>query len=152
VRKTVQVLILILTATFMPVQAFGMEIGAGVIVGDPTGISVKYFLDDFTAVDMVLAWSMKKKEYLRLHLDYLLHDFKVIGREFDLPLVFYYGGGVKAVIADEPVAGLRAVTGIIYILKKPIIDFFFEIAPGINLIPETVFSMDAGLGARFYFQ
>jgi hypothetical protein len=31
------------------------------------------------------------------------------------------------------------------------LDFFFEVAPGINLIPNTDLYFSAGLGARFFF-
>lgn len=124
--------------------------GLGIMVGSPTGLSAKYYIDKNIAIDAGLGWSLSK-DVLRLHGDFLIHNYKLLPKAFDFPLVLYFGGGVKTVFAKEFELGARIPVGVLYNFKKPKIDVFFELVPVLNLIPDTSFDFDGAVGARFYF-
>jgi len=69
------------------------QVGLGVIVGEPTGISGKLWLSGKTAIDGAVAWSFDKNAKLQVHGDFLIHKFDLIivdkGR---LPLYYGIGG------------------------------------------------------------
>ena len=53
-------------------RAEGGPFGAGIIVGEPTGLSLKYFLDRRHAFDVAIDYSLYDSA-LYVHADYLLH-------------------------------------------------------------------------------
>jgi len=68
-------------------------LGAGLIVGEPTGGSIKYWFNDTLAIDGAVGWSTHNHTDLYVHSDVLWHNFDVFpvskGR---LPLYFGVGG------------------------------------------------------------
>lgn len=141
--------IFILLFTVNPVWADGNILGAGIILGEPTGICVKLWLGKVMALDAAFAWSFKK-DYFLIHADYLFHFLD----PFKIPkghIAFYAGIGGKVILADQLKAGVRVPLGITYIFEKIPLDIFLEIAPTLELIPETDFSFDGAIGVRYYF-
>jgi len=128
----------------------GGTLGLGVIVGSTTGIAAEYYLSEKIAVDTGLGWSLSK-DVLRLQGDLIFHDYKLLKKSFDFPLVLYFGGGVKSVFAKKVELGARMPVGALYDFKKPPIDVFFELVPVLTLIPDTGLDFDAAIGARYYF-
>jgi len=136
------------------------KVGLGLMVGEPTGISFKAWTSDDTAIDAGLAWSVGRYDAVNIHADYLWHDFSVFGDEIERgQLPVYYGIGGRIVFADDypdpgdenVVLGARVPVGINYLLEENPIGFFLEVAPIVNIIPETDFDVDAALGVRYYF-
>ncbi len=41
--------------------------------------------------------------------------------------------------------------GLAYVLQDAPIDFFFELVPLLDLIPDTDFAFNAAIGARYFF-
>jgi hypothetical protein len=146
--------LLILTATISSAQASsGDGRGIGVIVGEPTGLSFKKWIDNVRALDAGIAWSLAKNESLHLHVDYLFHRFDRISNidvEGKLPLYFGVGGRVQLSDADDLV-GVRAPLGISYLFPDAPIDLFVELIPILDIVPGTEFNLNAALGARYYF-
>ena len=124
--------------------------GIGIIIGAPTGISAKYYINDKHAIDLGIGWSLSKN-VVRLHSDYLFHDYKLINDAINFPIIFNFGGGVKLLFSDSIEIGFRIPLGLLYNFQKPPIDIFFEVVPILELIPDTKLGLDAALGARFYF-
>lgn len=123
--------------------------GAGIILGDPTGLSAKFWLNDENAIDAAAAWSLDDGALL-LHADYLIHNFRLIAvDEGELP--FYYGIGGKIVMANDVILGARIPVGLSYLFVDLPLDAFFEIVPVLQLIPATDFNLDAAIGVRYYF-
>lgn len=131
-------------------QGAESTIGVGIIVGSPTGIAAKYYLSEKTAIDGGLGWALSKG-VVRMHGDFLFHNYSLLEKAVDFPLVLYFGGGIKTVFAKDIEIGARIPVGILYDFKKPPIDVFFELVPVLTLIPDTGFGFDAALGARYYF-
>ncbi len=138
----------------------GNNFGAGVIIGEPTGISLKYWLSGDSAVDFALAWSFSGNDSLHLHSDYLLHNFDLFNiNKGKLPL--YYGIGGRFRIKEEEknkgkrdkknIFGIRIPVGCAYIFDNIPIDIFLEVVPVVNLFPDTNFDLDIATGARYFF-
>ena len=153
------VLILVGLSSFCPgrIQAesaghrfTGDENEFGVIIGEPTGLSYKGWTGWNTAFDIGVAWSFRHEGNLHIHIDYLIHNFSFF--EVDAERMPYYigiGGRVK--IEDDPRVGVRFVIGTEYYLKEPPFGFFFEIAPILDLVPETDLDMNGAVGVRVVF-
>lgn len=119
----------------------------GIILGEPTGISFKFWQSGSTAIDGAIAWSLGRNESVHVHADYLFHNNLDVDQGV---LLFYYGPGVKAVFADDPRVGVRFPVGLQYIIDSTRLSLFFEIAPTFDLIPSTSFGVDGGLGLRIF--
>lgn len=126
------------------------DTGLGLIAGNPTGISFKYFTSTTTAFDAAAAWSFSE-EWIMIHSDYLWHSFG----DFDVEtgqLPWYYGLGAWVAFGDDDVfVGGRVPVGIEYLFAHNNIDLFLEVAASLAIIPDTDFGVDAGLGVRFFF-
>ena len=82
--------------------------GLGLIVGEPTGISGKYWMSPWSAIDGAFAWSVDKNGGVQLHSDYLWHNYEIISViKGKLPI--YYGLGAKLVLASDNIFGVRGV-------------------------------------------
>jgi len=126
--------------------------GGGILIGEPTGLSGKYWLDDSRALDFGIASSfVHTYTALSLHSDLIFHNYDLIKSEFRLPV--YYGLGVRIHLNDKGgnTFGARGVLGIAWMLKNSPIDIFIEMAPVFNLFPETSLQLDFSLGSRYYF-
>lgn len=140
------------------VQAQGSGFGLGVIVGEPTGLSMKAWLSEGSAFDVAAAWSFEGRGFLHLHGDYLRHVNVIDVSKGFLP--FYYGIGARIRIRDDERfrnddediwLGLRIPLGMTYLFTNAPLDIFVEIAPVVELIPSTDVDLDGGLGIRYYF-
>ncbi len=149
--------------------------GLGIVLGDPTGITVKHWMDSRSAIDGGLAYALS--DFVLIYGDYLYHfnihpggggkdaEFK----RFLSDLRPYIGvGGLllastratrtqKALYVDTTGTssslglGLRIPLGLEWIPSGPPIGVFLELAPGIGIIPGTFAMLNAGIGVRFYF-
>jgi len=139
--------------SFLALNSFSQSsnFGLGLIIGEPTGLSAKYWTGESTAFDGSLAWSVNGRyDAIHLHADFLKHKFGLISVDKgQLPL--YFGLGAKVVMANDPVIGIRIPLGISYIFDGTPLDAFFEIVPVLNLIPSTEFDVDGAIGLRYYF-
>ena len=129
--------------------------GIGIVLGEPTGIDFKHYTSRTMAIDGAMAWSFTDESSFHLHIDALWHNFDVLSREFavtkgTLPLYFGIGGRVRF-DNDETRIGIRFPLGISYMFEDAPIDIFFEIAPIMDLAPETELQGNAGFGFRYWF-
>ena|GEM_PF-4406931 len=56
----------------------GNGVGLGIIVGEPTGVSAKLWLDGNAGVDAAAAWSVYKYTALHVHADFLWHSLDLL--------------------------------------------------------------------------
>ena len=124
--------------------------GAGIILGEPTGVSLKLWQSETTALDCGIAWAFGDNGSFHVHGDYLWHEYDLIhvssGR---MPV--YYGVGARARLGDNTRLGVRGVAGLAYMFDGAPVDLFIEIAPVFDLIEKTEFAVNGGIGARYYF-
>ena len=124
--------------------------GAGIILGEPTGISLKMWQSKSRALDAGIGWSVGKNSHLNLHADYLIHKYRLInGEGTNFPV--YYGIGARIKLEDDSKFGIRFPLGISYIFESAPFDTFFELVPIFNLVPETSFDLGFGIGIRYNF-
>lgn len=126
-------------------------VGLGIIVGEPTGFSFKYWTSSTTAFDAAIAWSFIDGGAFHIHADYIIHSFNLITvPEGKLP--FYYGIGGRLKTSSDTQLGVRVPLGLAYIFQSAPVDIFLEVVPILDFIPKTDFRINAALGARYYFQ
>ena len=133
------------------------DFGIGIILGEPTGLSIKYWIDEEIAIDGALAWSYSENDSLQLHGDYLVHNYDVFEVE-EMP--FYYGIGARLKFKDDDgrgrnehdaMFGIRVPVGITYLFDDYPLDLFFELVPVLDLSPDVDLDINAALGLRLYF-
>jgi len=125
--------------------------GAGLMLGEPTGLSVKYWLNETLAIDGGLGGSFHRKNGVQMHSDVLWHAFDLFSvPEGKLPLYFGVGGRLKFKDGDD-LFGIRVPVGIAYMFEQRPIDVFFEVAPILDLTPSVRGDFNVSVGARFWF-
>ena len=124
--------------------------GLGIIVGEPTGISVKFWKTPHSGFDGAAAWSFRQKAALHLHADYLLHNFTIL-KSTNGGLSLFYGIGARVKFQKETKLGIRIPVGINYRAPTSPLEFFLEFVPIMELIPATELVMNGGFGLRYYF-
>jgi len=131
------------------------NVALGIMLGEPTGLSAKKWLNEDMAIDGGMAWSFAEEANLHIHSDVLWHNWHVLDDAFEvddsgrLPLYYGIGGRLKA--GDDTRLGVRFVIGAAFIFEYAPFDVFFEIVPIMDLIPETKASINAAFGGRFWF-
>ena len=143
------ILIAILAVFSLGIPAQDSGLGAGIIVGEPTGLSAKSWLSSHDAIDAGVAWSISHG-WFHIHADYLRHVFELIPVEMgQLPL--YFGLGARLGFGNDVIIGARVPVGLDYIFDGTPLDVFIEIVPGLAIIPDTKFDMGGGIGVRYWF-
>lgn len=163
-RGMKQMMVMAVIAAGSVARAQDSGFGIGVIVGEPTGISMKGWLDGEHAIDGAVAWSLGHGGVLHLHADYLIHKMDLInvgkGR---LPL--YFGPGLRLRLwngarywhrgkwhdGTTTTVAARFPVGLAYLFDGAPVDCFFELVPTLDLVPATWFGIDFGLGGRYWF-
>ena len=139
--------------------------GIGLIVGEPTGVSAKYYLgeDADYAVDGAIGAGLIDTG-IHAHGDFLLHPWILERQEaFDMPL--YVGPGLRFLLEDggrglDDIVhvGIRGVVGALFDFRKLPLDVFIEVAPILEWKfsdnddeAGLGFSINAAAGVRYYF-
>jgi hypothetical protein len=149
------ILTVALVATVASAQMSGT--GIGVIVGDPTGLSLKSWLSPKSAITVGAAWSFRHDGSLLLWADYTLHSFNITGSSSPRSLAFYYGIGGKVGFVDrndndnETVIGARVPLGLMLPIGDSPVAVFLEVVPTVDLSPDTDFGVNGGIGVHFFF-
>ncbi|MDD5492736.1 MAG: hypothetical protein PHV60_08685 [bacterium] len=135
--------------------------GIGVILGEPTGFTGKYWLNNKEAYD--LSVSFRFSSYLYLSGAYLYHNYDVFKNlKYPGSASLYYGGGIR-LIADsdhryrkhyeedvyDSIFGLRGTIGGSYFIPNQPFEIFIELSPVMNITPVTDLDLSAGVGVRF---
>jgi hypothetical protein len=152
----------VLAIALLPGRAQAEEkgiFGAGLIVGEPTGVSVKYYLGDDTAIDGAIGGAFLGKG-VQVHADYLWHPW-ILETKPSFVLPVYGGLGMRVLDRnggggdeDHFRFGLRVVGGLLFDFTEAPLDVFLEIAGvGDYRTKGDAFGLDINLGAgvRYYF-
>ena len=147
-------------ATSPPVVEERAEhIGAGVIIGEPTGLSAIMKTSEPHAFDAALAWSLPDQR-LHIHADYLVtlmtyEDWEYPNMRF--PISVGVGARLRLGWNDgsndtSPVFGVRVPFNLALLPRDFPLDVFIELVPVVGLYPATRLDLDAALGVRYYFR
>jgi hypothetical protein len=129
------------------------SVGLGVMAGEPTGVSLKVWGSSRHAIDGAAGWSIGEGGWLYLHGDYLWHRYELDPEEFEGRVPYYFGVGCRVLLheGEESRLGVRFPIGLDYLFDGERFDVFIEVAPVLDLVPETDFDLSGGVGARYYF-
>jgi hypothetical protein len=143
------ILVMIIFSTLSAAQTKGF--GLGILVGEPTAVSAKYWTSGSTAFDFGIGYSFEKNSYLNIHADYLFHVKNIFETTENISL--YYGPGARLRFVENATTrlGFRFDVGLVWIPRNAPIDVFIEVAPLLDIIPETDFSFNGGIGVRYFF-
>lgn len=131
-------------------QAQDSGFGLGVMLGDPAGLSGKFWLNGSQAIDFGVGFGIIEGDGVAGHVDWLWHrPLKSLPRaRFDL----YFGIGPKiAAFRDNVWLGARAPVGLDFLFTRVPLDVFVEIAAGLWIVERTRFDIDTAVGVRYWF-
>jgi hypothetical protein len=140
------IIIVITTNTFGQSSGFG----AGIMLGEPTGISLKNWLSKINAWDAGIAWNFGKHDKFHVHGDYVWNKYDLIKVDKGI-LPVYYGVGARFLVEDDTHLGIRGVVGLDYIFDGLPLDVFLELAPIFDIVPGTGLSFNGAIGLRYFF-
>ncbi len=132
-------------------------LGAGIIVGEPTGLSAKSYVTETQAFDAALSYSLRT-DSIWLHGDYLYHSEK-LSKDVEGGRWVPYGGlGGLLYFSNQDkkqssraLLAARAPAGLLFYPTDSSIEFFAEIALVVGVLPATEVSVSGGIGARYLF-
>ena len=150
---------LLILAFFIPVLLPAQNLGLGVIIGSPTGLSLKYTLSKQSAFAAHAGWSFIRDKGIHLTGDYQ-YLFPMVfetaeGKSVSEITPYIAAGGRFRWKEDEETEekefhlGFRIGGGAEYFLSR--FGIFLEVVPVVNLIPGTDIDLEGGLGFLFYF-
>ena len=123
----------------------------GFVLGAPTGLSGKAFLNDEHALDVDLAYDFVHPG-LAVTCDYLYHFSDVLGSDVGTLRPYLGGGGAMGFLkkGHAGVAG-RATGGLSFRFRDVPVELLIDLSPGLWLIPRTAFYFGGVLGVRYVF-
>jgi hypothetical protein len=140
--------------------------GLGLIIGSPTGVSVKYYLGQGNmAVDGAVGGALAGNNGISVHADVLWHP-SMLTRESAFDLTWYFGAGIRVLDHDRGNDGNddfhfgpRVPVGLLFDFNEVSIDVFLEAAAIIDFRTGgdtgdhdgLGFDLNAGIGVRYYF-
>lgn len=155
--------LIILTPESKSFAPKGKTFGLGLIIGEPTGLTAKYWLKNNNALAFSIGNSYLGS--LRLGMDYLWHF-----NAFKSALVNMYAGPGLAIGIGESSGwwykdqnhnwyktnediglGIRGVLGINFVPKNSPFELFGEVGMMVGALPGFYANFEGAIGGRFYF-
>ncbi len=150
--------VLIFTASVSHATRRGDQ-GVGVMLGNPSGFSYKFWLDDSFGIDGAAGIAQGEFD---MHATLLYHNFGTARRwaetssffrsltaDGDLP--WYFGAGPRILFEDKSEFGIRFPVGFSFLPHRSPWETFVEFAPVWRFTPDMGFDADFALGVRYYF-
>ena len=155
-------MLLIIVMAIKPISAQDHGFGLGIILGEPTGLSAKYWTSNNNAFDFGLGFAVGGDRItyhgnyygssrIHFHVDYLWHSFNAIRSSERFPLYYGIGARFNSGGGYDGSFGIRGVIGIAWFPHSTPIDVFVELVPVFQLTPLAGLGFDAGLGIRYFF-
>lgn len=146
-KRTV-LLLLLLSLALAPLMAGG--IGAGVFLGQPSGLNLGIELAETQLLDFKFAWDFYYVSFaLQANYEILFPGVLVIKTEDIRPFV---GVGSQVNISQENVSVCVHIPGgLNYRISTFPLEFFLELGLDLYLFPSTEFSASGGIGMRLWF-
>lgn len=139
------------STTAQAIGLLGNEVSVGMATPAPNGLSAKFWMSRETAIDLFSEWDTTNKHF-QVHADYLTHDFQQFEmEEATMPLYFGFGLRLRTTESSATQIGIRIPIGVSYLWTTAPIDFFAEVGPRANVIPQTSFAVDLMIGLRYRF-
>ena len=128
------------------------DAGAGITLGNPTGLSAKYWTGENTAVAGTIGYQISGINHLLLNADFLWHPWS-FDSEGDLVRIFLGPGAGLGFLSDISVS-IRTAAGASYMFSGLPLEAHVELNPALQLIGPGDLKVYLGgyLGVRWYFR
>jgi hypothetical protein len=146
--KKLVLLLILLIAVLSPAAAAKGDISAGLSLGQPSGITGTYLLDDQLSVDGLVAFRFGSNSvYLRAVASYEITEFAIENAKF-YP---YAGAGAGLDIGNTIGLDVVVPVGVSYYFDDPPIEVFLEVTPSLDLMDlgGAPFYLGGSIGARY---
>lgn len=142
---------LLICALFISSQALAAgDLGVGLMIGHPTGVTAKKILANGQALDAGAAWSVGGNTHFQIHSDWLFNKQDALYWNDQDPMDIYAGVGARMKFANDIELGVRVPVGLAYYMHDRRLELFSELAPIVDLLPETDLELHLLLGIRYY--
>jgi|WetSurMetagenome_2_1015567.scaffolds.fasta_scaffold31621_3 hypothetical protein len=154
--KKISIFIFLLFSINISLKAQQSGTGIGIMLGEPSGLSIKKWLTSSTAFDAGVGWSFTENGSIHLHGDYLIHNFDLINAS-NKKVPVYFGLGVRIKMKGDTDTkgnsiGVRVPVGVAYPFTGSPFDAFIEVVPILDLSPDARLSFNGAIGVRYYFE
>ena len=125
----------------------------GLYLGEPTGLSAKYYFNRNNAIEGIAAWAFSQG-FLVVSADYLFNFPDIVKIEGETFPLFVGVGAIMRVdmgTAGGISAGARFPLGALYVFRGFPLEVSLEIVPGLYFFPNTQFLAMGGIGIRYCF-
>jgi hypothetical protein len=139
--------------------------GIGVIIGDPTGLTLRHYQSDERTWDGTLSFDWDQYVEVTANPSWLFPEAFSKRDRFLRDLTPYLGiGGALVFYGEEGLRrwrrenedntqdvslGIRVPIGIEWKMQEAPLSLFLELAPGIGLVPGTFTFLEGGVGIRY---
>jgi hypothetical protein len=125
-------------------------VGAGIGVGDPTGLGFALRTETLLTVSTMVGWDFKKAEF-HVHGDYQVPVAEIQPPESVLAVTFFTGIGATLDLGDDAGIGVRIPLVAALSFDKPL-EVFVEWAPVVGVLPAIDLTMQGTMGVRGWFR
>lgn len=132
-------------------------IGAGAVVGTPTGLALAWRPDPSKAVQAAAGYGGKQGSF-GLNVDYVQTVWALFSGDGDWIMPLYVGAGVRyrgqsdtvETEFDQNSVGVRLPVGIRVYPEDIRLDIFAEAGPAVHFLPAPTLAFDFGMGVRLW--
>ena len=130
-------------------QPTGGDVGLGLQIGDPSGITLQFYNPGGTTWDFLAAWDIDDFFFLNVHALY----YRDLGDDPRLHL--FYGPGAfvgfrdRGSRDDDVVLGISGTVGLGFMIEE--FQIFGSVTPRLSIVPGTNGNVGAGIGVRYWF-
>lgn len=123
------------------------DLGLGIALGQPMGVTSKYWLNSTLAVDAAAGYHFNSN--FDLHSDILWHTFSSFAMT-NGRMPFYAGLGGRLLAGNDTQFGIRLPLGASFLPATDPIEIFVEVAPVVQIAPNIAADVDGLVGIRLY--
>ena len=145
-KKLLGALLLVLLVVPARAQQAG-KLGAGLMLGSPTGATAKYWTSDKLAIDGGLGFGNAFVFYA----DLVYNDWSLLPAPKGDKTAFMLSAGPRVATDDGGQFGIRTMAGAGWWPGGKPIEVFAELGPVFKLTPDDKVGLDGALGFRYYF-
>ncbi len=126
------------------------DLGVGFILGHPTGVTARKWVEDARSIDAAMGWSFGRDPNLLIQGAYVFHFKDALYFNDQHPLDAYVGAGGMIDFDDEIELTARLPLGLSYYFNNREAEGFAEFTPVLQLVPKTDFGAQLAFGMRIY--
>lgn len=125
------------------------DVGLGLQLGDPSGVTLQFYNPGATSWDFLAAWDVDDFFFLNIHALY----YRGLGSDPRVHLFYGPGGFIgfrdRGRDDDEVVVGISGTVGIGFMIDR--FQIYGAVTPRLSVVPDTDGDVGAGIGVRYFF-